>query len=55
MIVSEEWHQILSDYNQFSLKKSYEVNKRTDFSSEKMRNLGNCINDYAHSLFGEDF
>ena len=22
---------------------------------EKMRNLGNCIYDYAHSFFGEDF
>ena len=25
------------------------------FSSEKLRNSGNCIDDYAHSLFGENF
>ena len=26
-----------------------------DFSRENMRNSGNCIYDFAHSFFGEDF
>ena len=29
--------------------------KKQIFSSEKMRNSGNYIYDYAHSFFGEDF
>ena len=29
---------------------------KTDFFfSEKMRKSGNCIYNYAHSFFGEDF
>ena len=55
MIASEKSHQNLSDYNQFLFKKRFEVNKKQIFSSEKMRNSGNCIYDYAHSFFGEDF
>ena len=44
------------NYNQFLLKRKFEVNKKQIFfSSEKMRNSGNCIYDYAHSFFGEDF
>ena len=54
MIASEKSHQNLSDYNQFSLKK-IEVNQNQNFSSEKMRNLGNCIYDYTHSFIGEYF
>ena len=64
MIASEKSHQNISDYNQFlfkirfeveNLKKKCEVNKHQIFSSEKMRNSGNCIYHYAHSFFGEDF
>ena len=36
-------------------KKKIEVNKNQIFSCEKMRNSGNCIYDYAHSFFREDF
>ena len=39
----------------FIFKKGSEVDKKQILSSEKMRNLGNCIYEYAHSLFGEDF
>ena len=31
------------------------MNKKQIVSSEKMRNSGNSIYDYAHSFFGEDF
>ena len=55
MIVQEKLQQNLSDYNQFLFKKIFEVNKKQIFSSEKMRNSGNCIYDYGHSFFGEDF
>ena len=37
------------------LKKRFEVNKKQIVSSEKMRNSGNCIYDYAHSFYGMDF
>ena len=52
---SETSHQNLSDYNQFLFKKRFEVNKKQIFSSDKMRNSDNCIHDYAHSFFREDF
>ena len=55
MIVSEKSHQNLSDYFQFLFKKSFEVNKKGIIYSEKMRNSGNYISDYAQSFFGEDF
>ena len=55
MIASEIPHQNLSDYNQFLFKERFEVNKKTFFSIEKMRNLGKCIYDYAHSFFREGF
>ena len=55
MIVSEKSHQNLSDYNQFLFEKRFGVNKKQIFSSEKMRNSGNCIYDYCPSFFGEDF
>ena len=38
----------------YSLKKKFEFEKNRFFSSEKMRNSGNCTHDYAHSFFGED-
>ena len=43
-----------SDHNQFLFKKIFENNKKQIFSSEKMRNSGNCIHDYAHSFLGQD-
>ena len=55
MIALKKSHQNLSDYNQFLFQKRFEVNKKHIFNSEKMRNLGNCIYDYAHSFFGKDF
>ena len=39
----------------FIQKTKIEVNKKQTFSNEKMRNPGNCIYDYAHSFFVEDF
>ena len=45
MIASEKSH--LSDYNQFLFKNSFKVNKKCIFSSNKMRNSGNCMYDYA--------
>ena len=32
-----------------------EEKKKQFFSGEKMRNSGNCIYDYAHSFFRENF
>ena len=55
MIGSKKLHKILSFYNLLLFKKRFEVKKKEFLSSEKMRNLGNCIYDYAHSFFGEDF
>ena len=41
----------LSDYNQFLLqKKKIVVNRNYIFSSEKIRNSGNCIYDNVHSF-----
>ena len=40
---------------QFLFKKRFEVIEKQIFASEKIRNLYNCIYDYAHSFFGEDF
>ena len=39
----------------FYSKKDLKLIKNRFFSSEKMRNIGNCIYDYAYSFFGEDF
>ena len=55
MIASEKSHQNLSDYNQFLFKKDLKFKKKTDFSIRKMRNSGNCGNDYDHSFFVEGF
>ena len=33
----------------------FEVDKKQIFSSEKMRKTGNCIHNYVHSFFVEDF
>ena len=55
LIPNSKSHQNLSDYNQFLLKKIFEVNKKLVFSSDKIKNAGNCIYDYAHSFLGEDF
>jgi len=54
MITTEKSHH-LSDYYQILFKKRFEVIKKQFFSSEKRRNSGNCIYDYAHSFFGKDF
>ena len=51
----EKSHQNLSDYNQILLKNIFQVDKKQIFSSEKIRNSGKCIDDYAYSFFGEDF
>ena len=45
----------MTDYNWFLFKKRFEVNKKQIYSTEKMRNSGNCIYAYALSFFGEDF
>ena len=37
MITSEKSHQNLSDYNQFLLRKRFEVNKKQIFSTETIR------------------
>ena len=55
MIVSEKSHQNLSDYIQFLFKKRYDLMKKGIISTEKMRNSGNYIYDYAHSFFEKDF
>ena len=55
MIVSEKSHQNLSVYTQFVLKKDLNLIKKGIISSENMRNTGNHIYDYDHSIFGEDF
>ena len=55
MIESEISHQNQSDCNHFLFKKRFEINKKLIFPSENMRNSGNCIHDYAHSFYGEDF
>ena len=39
----------------FIKDKKFKVNKNTIFSGEKMRNSDNCIYNYAHAFFGEDF
>ena len=36
-------------------KKRLEINKKQIFSSEKLKNSGNCIYPFAHSFFGQDF
>ena len=55
MIASEKSHQNLSDYIQpvINLKNDLKLIKKLIFSSEKMRNSGNCIYDYAPCFFGE--
>ena len=55
MIASEKSHQNIPDYDQFLFKNRFEVDKKSIFSSVRMRKLGNCIDDYAYSFFGEDF
>ena len=54
MIASKKSHQNPSDYNQFSLKKIFEVNIKQFFSSEKIRNSGNCHYGHAQSFLGVD-
>ena len=52
MIASEKIYQTtISLY----LKIRFEVNEKNIFSSEKTRNSGNCVYDYAHMFIGEDF
>ena len=55
IFASEKPHQNLSDYNQLLIKTNFRLIKKQIFSSEKLRNSGNCIYDYAHSFYGEDF
>jgi len=55
MIASEKPQQNLSDYIQLLFKKIFEANKKQIFPTETMRNSGNCIYDYAHSFFEDDF
>ena len=55
MFVSEKWHQDLSDYMQFLFNKRFYSIKQGIICSEKLRNSGNYIYDYAHSFFGKDF
>ena len=55
MIVSEKLLQNHLDYNQFLLKKIFEVKKKPNFSGEKIINSGHCIYDYVHSFFGGYF
>ena len=55
MIALEKKQQHFLDCNQILFKKRFEVNKKHIFSSEKIRNSGNCIYDYAHSFIGDDF
>ena len=55
MIASEKPHQNQSECNQFLFENRFEVNKKQVFSSEKLRNSGNCVYDYDHSFFEEDF
>ena len=43
---------ITSFYSKKDLKL---IKKQFFFSKEKMKNSGNCINDYAHSFFEEDY
>ena len=53
MIISGKLHENLSDYYQFLLNEDFKLIKKN--YSEKMRNSGNCIYDYAHWFFREDF
>ena len=55
MIASKKSHQNLSDYKVFIQKRFDVNNKKQIFSLEKIRNSVNCIYDYAHSFFGENF
>ena len=47
--------QIISDYNQFLLKKRFKVNEKHIFSREKMRYSGSCTYDYVDSFIEENF
>ena len=53
--IEKKKHQNLSDETNFYLKIVLKLLKTQIFSREKIRNSGNCIYDYAHSFFGEDF
>ena len=55
MIVSEKSHQKSIGLYPAFIQKISEVDKKVITSSEKMRNSGNHIYDYAHPFFGEDF
>ena len=54
MIASETSYQNISDYNQFLFKKSFKVNKKQMFSSEKMRNSDDYIYNYARTSSSSD-
>ena len=58
MIASKKSHQNQSNYNQFSFKKRFEVDKKNDFFLKKkceFQVIAFMINDYAQSFFGKDF
>ena len=55
LMIALEKSIYLSDYNQFLYKKRFEVDKKQIFLVKKIRNSGNCIYDYVHTFFGEDF
>ena len=54
MIASEKLHQKFQTITSFYLKNDLKLQKHICFS-EKMRNSGNFIHDYARPFFGEDF
>ena len=47
--------QIYQTKTSFYSKNDLKVNKKHIFSTEKMRNAGNSIYEYAHMFYGEDF
>ena len=53
MIASEKSYQNISDYTQFLFKKDFKLIKTDKKPSEKMRNSGHFIHDYANSFFRE--
>ena len=55
MVASEKSHRNLSEDNQSLFKKRFEVNEKQILPTEKMKNSGNCVYDYTHSFFEEDF
>ena len=55
MSVSENHIKIYQTISSFYSRKDLNLIKKGIISSENMRNTGNHIYDYDHSIFGEDF